>query len=578
MDPFKFLEPLSNRGLQRSTFQPSTYMHGSGAHGSMNLQQVQHCQSCQLLEAHISKLQAERDLIQSMYQNLLVQIQSASESNNALVAKRPTPLTHPKVRWWKRSTFDDFMLSPEGAVANLGPAPYLETEDGKPVSPERLKAIRQTLRGAWTELANQGKAPQTWGMLSASASDLFNSLILTAHPLFQLAEDNWKLKMLATQSYPAWRAGHLDEDGRLLVKGKKVVKAEDEESSISGHPQKCKRSSNSLPTTSLARKRFKGEKELPPCLTPPPPSESSPLISNSEPEDYNVPIIHESCDDPKDEISTTGLPPHENMNTDEQTPPNEERRALSPTSLVPPPTGPTPPPTGPTPPPTGPTPPPTGPTPPPTGPTPSPAGLVPSPDSVSLDETTFRDRLPASLSTSSSKGNPPQSGSQQESEAKQDEKTKKKRFLNPLSTEALTAASFTIPTLPRASPVPNHPATKTKEDTAANEDANKATESAGTGKTTTSNNADREDNPIATKKRTSRKYVWRPGTKKDGKTLCAVRWLKQTQIGGTGTEFKSYYDKLLNAKQRKEYHDEAQILVSAGKWTTDTDVCDGPVY
>ncbi|KAF9240665.1 hypothetical protein BU15DRAFT_73895 [Melanogaster broomeanus] len=48
-----------------------------------------------------------------------------------------------------------------------------------------------------------------------------------------------------------------------------------------------------------------------------------------------------------------------------------------------------------------------------------------------------------------------------------------------------------------------------------------------------------------------RKYVWRPGNKKDGKTLCASRWLKQTHVGGTGNAFKHYYENLANVKQRK---------------------------
>ncbi|KIK75746.1 hypothetical protein PAXRUDRAFT_171848 [Paxillus rubicundulus Ve08.2h10] len=121
-----------------------------------------------------------------------------SASNNTTMC--PTPLTHPNVCWWKWSQFDGFILSPEGTVAKLGSVPSLETEDGEPISDESLKAIRQTLCGAWTELANQGKAPQTWGALSMSGSELFTLLMEVAHPLFKLAEDSWKLKIFTTQS------------------------------------------------------------------------------------------------------------------------------------------------------------------------------------------------------------------------------------------------------------------------------------------------------------------------------------------------------------------------------------------
>ncbi|KAF9218107.1 hypothetical protein BS17DRAFT_823463 [Gyrodon lividus] len=48
--------------------------------------------------------------------------------------------------------------------------------------------------------------------------------------------------------------------------------------------------------------------------------------------------------------------------------------------------------------------------------------------------------------------------------------------------------------------------------------------------------------------------------------------------GGTGTGFKPYYDNVVGLKQQKEYHDEAQMLVLTGKWKTNTDVCDRPVY
>ncbi|KIK71774.1 hypothetical protein PAXRUDRAFT_181911, partial [Paxillus rubicundulus Ve08.2h10] len=86
---------------------------------------------------------------------------------------------------------------------------------------ESLKAIRQTLHGAWTKLANQGKAPQMWGTLSASGSELFTSLMEAAHPLFKLVEDSWKLKIFATHSYPSWHATHLNVNCQLLPKGKK---------------------------------------------------------------------------------------------------------------------------------------------------------------------------------------------------------------------------------------------------------------------------------------------------------------------------------------------------------------------
>ncbi|KAF9226189.1 hypothetical protein BS17DRAFT_765235 [Gyrodon lividus] len=62
-----------------------------------------------------------------------------------------------------------------------------------------------------------------------------------------------------------------------------------------------------------------------------------------------------------------------------------------------------------------------------------------------------------------------------------------------------------------------------------------------------------------TTKRKTKKYIWCPGTKKM-------------------EEFKNYYDKVLSLKQRKEYHDEARTLISAGQWNSDMDVCNGPIH
>ncbi|KAF9228562.1 hypothetical protein BS17DRAFT_839504 [Gyrodon lividus] len=201
-------------------------------------------------------------MIQSMYQDLLVEMQSVSNRT----ATWPTPSTHPKVCWWKQSQFDKFVLSPEDAVAKLGSVPYLETEDGEPISNKSLKAIRQTLRGAWTELANQGKAPQMWGILCISGSELFTSLMEAAHPIFKLVEDSWKLTTQHTHTLP----------------GKKAIKEEDDESSVViSENLKCK-GSNSHPKA--LGKHFKGEKQHSAALSVPP----HPIVANSELEGHHV--------------------------------------------------------------------------------------------------------------------------------------------------------------------------------------------------------------------------------------------------------------------------------------------------
>ncbi|KAF8835411.1 hypothetical protein BDN67DRAFT_1015575 [Paxillus ammoniavirescens] len=245
---------------------------------------------------------------------------------------RPTPLTHPNVRWWKRSQFDGFIFSPEGAVARLGSVLYLETEDGEPVSDESLKAIRQTLCGAWTKLANQGK---------------------------------------------------------------KAIKDEDDKSStLSGRKQK---GSNSLPKTS--GKCFKGKKLEEHSATP---SESPPALGHVMPNNSASELQDQHIDDLVP--TPNSLPPH-SENIQVLTLPDKEGLAQSP-SPVP--------------------------------------FKFPFKD-MSLANNLSMDHSPTSGSVS--KDEQPHTNFPKGCESREGEALKKKKFFNPLSTEALEAANFTIPTI-----------------------------------------------------------------------------------------------------------------------------------
>ncbi|KAG0694982.1 hypothetical protein DFH29DRAFT_880325 [Suillus ampliporus] len=56
-----------------------------------------------------------------------------------------------------------------------------------------------------------------------------------------------------------------------------------------------------------------------------------------------------------------------------------------------------------------------------------------------------------------------------------------------------------------------------------------------------------------------------PGPKKNGRNLCALRWLKQLNTKGTTKEFDSYWCARL-AAQKDKYQAEAERLESAGQW------------
>ncbi|KAG1725675.1 hypothetical protein EDB19DRAFT_1946917 [Suillus lakei] len=67
----------------------------------------------------------------------------------------------------------------------------------------------------------------------------------------------------------------------------------------------------------------------------------------------------------------------------------------------------------------------------------------------------------------------------------------------------------------------------------------------------------------------------RPSPTKNGRNLCALRWLKQTKSNGTTEEFNAYYSSLTST-QRTEYDNDAANLVATDTWSKS--VCDGKRY
>ncbi|KAG1844300.1 hypothetical protein C8R48DRAFT_736029 [Suillus tomentosus] len=71
----------------------------------------------------------------------------------------------------------------------------------------------------------------------------------------------------------------------------------------------------------------------------------------------------------------------------------------------------------------------------------------------------------------------------------------------------------------------------------------------------------------------------RPSSKKNGRDLCILRWLKQVKKDGTTAEFRIYWD-ALDTQQRNSYESEAVQLVSSNVWVKNTvgAVVDGTLH
>ncbi|KAG2347554.1 hypothetical protein BDR05DRAFT_996657 [Suillus weaverae] len=66
-----------------------------------------------------------------------------------------------------------------------------------------------------------------------------------------------------------------------------------------------------------------------------------------------------------------------------------------------------------------------------------------------------------------------------------------------------------------------------------------------------------------------------PGNAKNGRNLCALRWLKQTKRSGTTDEFNAFYG-TLTSDQLGKYNEEAKNLVSNDAWNKN--VNEGQIY
>ncbi|KAI6039612.1 hypothetical protein EDC04DRAFT_2603042 [Pisolithus marmoratus] len=73
-----------------------------------------------------------------------------------------------------------------------------------------VKAIWKLLCGGWVELVHEELTPPSWGRLSTSACQFIHGLMETTYPHFKFTNNGWKLNYLASNTYPAWQKGNLD--------------------------------------------------------------------------------------------------------------------------------------------------------------------------------------------------------------------------------------------------------------------------------------------------------------------------------------------------------------------------------
>ncbi|KAG1762518.1 hypothetical protein EDD22DRAFT_846982 [Suillus occidentalis] len=131
-------------------------------------------------------------------------------------------------------------------------------------------------------------------------------------------------------------------------------------------------------------------------------------------------------------------------------------------------------------------------------------------------------------------------------------------IVNPLSTLALAASNVVIPPTTALSSIPLSLL-----------DGGSELETTDAGSIPAPSESTRKTS------KTGSKAKMRPGNAKNGRNLCALRWLKQTKRSGTTDEFNAYYG-TLTSDQLGKYNEEVNNLVSNNAWNKN--VNEGQIY
>ncbi|OAX31796.1 hypothetical protein K503DRAFT_787613 [Rhizopogon vinicolor AM-OR11-026] len=528
-------DSFSDSGPQAHQFQQGAYIQD-------NKETLVLHERCKALELQVVKLTTERDTLRAMFEQGQLPLANPLQLNSTQLSvaptesNRPSATSHPNICFWEQLDFMKWLDSPGGLGSRHSKMAYIEDENGEAVSSRTIIAIRRVLRGGWSELVNCKIAPQSWGKLTASGRHLIHSFMENEFPLFKFAKNGWKLDHLATSTYPAWCRSNLDSNCNWkssinTVKLEEEEDADDDaESNGDGNGSTKRNKRKYLPVTKTVKSEVveKKRKVVPSSAILPLESVDSVLIPVSSPSLLNQPVDlpmiqapsspspipsrpHKSPITPASSESPLPLNPLIESSPSESAPLVEFPAIQVSSSLL--------------------------------------LSQLLDPDLAELPSPlpslplAASSPLPASDVSSTCKENIPI-----QRQSIPSPKSVKIMITNPLSTLALCAANMRFPTPPPLPPPPPAAATLKSEPQKPNIDSNvtPATE-------TTSSKAKKA------------KGKMRPSPTKNGRNLCAHRWLKQVRTNGTTDKFGVYYAGL-TGDQRTAYDKEASELVATNKW------------
>jgi hypothetical protein len=118
---------------------------------------------------------------------------------------------------WTRLDWKKAQEKPSMQLEKSHPLRFVVDKYNRPISLERVGAIRMTSRRVFIDIWNLGEKAKSWGTASGLASKMYYREMITFFPELGYCDNNWKCDAIATTSYASWRRNHLN---RLIREGK----------------------------------------------------------------------------------------------------------------------------------------------------------------------------------------------------------------------------------------------------------------------------------------------------------------------------------------------------------------------
>ncbi len=120
------------------------------------------------------------------------------------------------INFWTRKNYEDArnqnaLVVIHDVAAETTNLPFMEHEDGTPLTEEEASKMRATAHGIFAQFLHDGTAPAKWGQVSVVSQDFFFNAIAERHPHAAMCEDMWKAQLLATTCYPSWHRNNKDK-------------------------------------------------------------------------------------------------------------------------------------------------------------------------------------------------------------------------------------------------------------------------------------------------------------------------------------------------------------------------------